>query len=249
MAVPVRAVLWDLDCTLVDTEKLSVDAFVRAHRECAAGLPLSVPDFRRYFGLPIEEILELMGLPQTMADAWRAACADLRELARPYQGAREILEELRQSGVRMAIITGRDRAGATTLLRQTGLAGFFEAMTAADGPVAPKPAPDGVWVLCDELGVCPSRTVLVGDACGDMMAGRAAGIRTIACTWGTGDPAELAEHRPWRFAHQVAELQPLLGLRPVPCPAAGRTRLARQLRLRSRAGYGGGFQVMGRLAS
>lgn len=71
-----------------------------------------------------------------------------------------------------------------------------------------KPAPDVVLAAMAGLGANAQDCLLVGDSAADMEAGRLAGVRICAVTYGYGDPAELAK---WHPAYQVSDLRELVG--------------------------------------
>jgi len=158
---PLRAVLFDLDGTLVRSE---LD-FDRIRREAGIeGVPIleymaqAPPERRR----EIAEILE-------RHEAEAAACCA------PADGVREVLGWLRTRRIGSAIITRNSRRSAETVMRRLGLP--VEAVVARED-AAPKPSPEPVLRACRALGVLPAETLMVGDFIFDIQAGRAAGART-----------------------------------------------------------------------
>jgi len=158
---PLRAVLFDLDGTLVSSE---LD-FDRIRREAGIeGVPIleymaqAPPERRR----EIAEILE-------RHEAEAAACCA------PADGVREVLDWLRTHRIGSAIITRNSRRSAETVMRRLGLP--VEAVVARED-AAPKPSPEPVLRACRALGVSPAEALMVGDFIFDIQAGRAAGART-----------------------------------------------------------------------
>jgi len=72
------------------------------------------------------------------------------------------------------------------ILTQFGLAGFFDHIQGTDG-IPCKPAPDVLLLSLTRFGLRPEEVLMVGDSAPDIAAGRAAGVRTCAVTWGYGN--------------------------------------------------------------
>jgi HAD superfamily hydrolase (TIGR01509 family) len=171
---PPRGVIFDLDGTL--TEPL-LD-FEAIRRE------LGIPS-----GAPIIEALD--GFDD---DARARAEVILRRREREAiaaatlaDGCRELLALLAGRQVAVAILTRNIRDAVDDFVRRFGFR-FAAVFTREDGP--PKPAPHGVRVLCQQLGLTPAEVWTVGDYKYDVMAGRDAGCRTVLVRG--APPADLA---------------------------------------------------------
>jgi len=105
-----------------------------------------------------------------------------------------LLGHLRETGVRVAVVTTDHRAATVETLRILGIAHLVELLVCGDDGLPSKPAPDMLLAACGWSGVEPARTVVVGDTLGDLlMAQRAgAGLRVAVLT-GPGDPEKLAQ--------------------------------------------------------
>ena len=126
-----------------------------------------------------------------VASAWHSP--DPVTLARPITDLAALFRELRSRGVRVAIATSDDREPTERTLEHLGVGAFVEALACADDGRPVKPAPDAVLWICDQLGVPPSRTAVIGDARADLAMGRAAGAgRVIGVLTGASDRAALA---------------------------------------------------------
>ncbi|MFE4059396.1 HAD family hydrolase [Streptomyces sp. NPDC059096] len=210
MSAQVKAVLFDLDGTLAETAHITAAALTRACAQAgvAGGPPLT--EFHALSGLPLEEIVGRLGLPGEVAELYRAAAGAMVTEARLFPGALTLLSVLRARGVRVGVITGKDRPRALATLDHLKIGDLVEALATPSDPPAPKPSPEGVWWLCQEFGIPTEDAVLVGDSAADMAAGRAAGVRTVACGWGVGRFETPARHGPWRVITRFGELTVLL---------------------------------------
>lgn len=183
----VRAVIFDLDGTLGDTFGLIIAAWNAAVRP-VLGFEHSAEEVIARFGIPDTAMLR-RELPEA---AWEEAIARFHEhyeaehgMAQVFAGVPEMLGELRQRGLKLGLMTGKGRRSTMTTLRQFGWSEMFEAVVTGEDTTNQKPAPDGLLLAAKQLGLRPDECVYVGDSPGDIAAGKAAGMRTLAAAWHT----------------------------------------------------------------
>jgi phosphoglycolate phosphatase-like HAD superfamily hydrolase len=118
--------------------------------------------------------------------SWHAP--DPVALAQPVTDLRTLLGRLRGRVRLFAVATSDERDPTERTLAALGIAGDMAALACADDGFPSKPAPDAVLSLCEQLGVPPSRTAVVGDSPADLRMGRSAGAaRVIGVLTGVGD--------------------------------------------------------------
>lgn len=105
-------------------------------------------------------------------------------LVRPYPGVREHLEELAAAGHPLAVVTNKPARFAVPIVEHLGLAGLLPVVVGGDSAPARKPDPAPLRFALERLGAAPAGAVMVGDGIQDLRAGRALGLRTIACLFG-----------------------------------------------------------------
>lgn len=177
-----QAVVFDLDGTLVDTMSLVFRAYqyalapyrpVPTREEIMAvlGGPIQV-GLERLLppGAPLEEALQRM---------WAYGEAH-REEVELLNGAVDLLGRLRESGVRVGLWTGRDRASTRLILDAFQLWDYLQAVVCGDDLPTHKPDPQGLFVVLDQMRVEPARAAFVGDSIHDVRAGLKAGVYTVA---------------------------------------------------------------------
>lgn len=181
-----RAVLWDLDGTLVD----SGDYHWRAWRDTmrGEGVDLSYQQFLDSFGQRNDRILgHWLGADvatdviQRIGDAKEAM---YRELARheglvPLPGAEPWVTKLRRRGWSQAIASSAPRANVEVMLSAIGIAESIDAVVSAEDVSRGKPDPDVFLAAAARLGVLPARCVVVEDAAAGVEAARRGGLRSI----------------------------------------------------------------------
>ncbi|HEY6909408.1 MAG TPA: HAD-IA family hydrolase [Myxococcales bacterium] len=189
----VRAVVYDLDGTLIDSRADLADS-VNAML-ARMGLPRLPPEIVfGYIGEGAERLIRRsLGRHEPRyaeaAPIWREEYAR-RLLARTclYEGVEELL---RHPPDARGVLTNKPGDFAREILSGLGIAHAFRALVGGDE--APrKPAPDGLLRLCARLDARPAEALLVGDSAIDLATGRAAGVRVCAATWGLGERAALA---------------------------------------------------------
>lgn len=197
-----RAVVWDMDGTLIDSTTVVPDAYIAAIARLGGPALTREAVVAAYnLGPPAIMLTHLLGRASTDADL-REYLATLRAGApgaRPYPGIETTLAGLR-GRVGLGVFTGASRPSALILLEAAGLVDEFGVVVGGDEVGRQKPAPDGVLLACESLGVEPAAAAYVGDSPSDLRAARGSGARAFAAGWGhlytPDEPADLVLDRP-----------------------------------------------------
>ena len=181
-----RAILWDLDGTLVDTEEFHWLAWVETM--AAEGRPLTREQFLGTFGQRNASFLGGWLGPgageadiKRVGDAKEARCRELiRRRGCPLlPGAREWLEQMRAAGWRQAVASSAPRLNVEAMLDGAGIRSFFDATVASEDVSAGKPDPQVFLTAAARLGVHPGCCVVVEDAAAGIEGARRAGMPSI----------------------------------------------------------------------
>ncbi|MGI4815846.1 MAG: HAD-IIIA family hydrolase [Janthinobacterium lividum] len=122
-----------------------------------------------------------------------------------FEGAREMLVELRDAGYFLAVATGKSRVGLNRVLDAARLTSLFDATRCADETFS-KPHPAMLEELTRELGQSLSRTVMIGDTTHDLQMATNAGAASIAVLYGAHAEAPLRALAPLHCARDIADL-------------------------------------------
>jgi beta-phosphoglucomutase len=181
-----RAVLWDLDGTLVDSEEYHWQSW----RDTLApeGLSITYQQFLASFGMKNDPIMRTwLGADYTPERSVRLADAkeaDYRRLVAAYgltalPGAREWLTALHADGWKQAIVTSAPKANADVMLGALGLGSVFEAVITAEDVSHGKPDPEVFLTGAARVGVQAARCIVVEDAATGIEGARRAGMKCV----------------------------------------------------------------------
>jgi HAD superfamily hydrolase (TIGR01549 family) len=182
------AVLLDVDGTLVDSNYLQVDAWVRAFAD--HGIEVDAWRVHQTLGQAgpqlIERIadergIELDGdLADRVADAHSRHADESAGLLRAFDGARELVRAIRDHGARPVLATSASPDTLDRLRAVLDVEDELHAVTSSEDVEVSKPEPDLVHVALDAAGVGPQDAVFVGDSVWDVVAARRAGVPCVA---------------------------------------------------------------------
>ena len=212
--IAVDLIIFDLDGTLADTlPDLTAAANFALHR---LGLPEHSPEaVRGMIGGGERKLMERLLGPAHQDRV--EECLELYldhytrhngELTHLYPGVPETLALV--SGKRLAVLSNKLQRLTQQTLEAVDLARFFTAIRGGGEGFPLKPAPDPLLALAADLGVGPSRSLMVGDKIADIKAGREAGAFTAAVTYGYGDLDALTAASPDFLLARISQLPDLL---------------------------------------
>jgi pyrophosphatase PpaX len=112
-------------------------------------------------------------------------------LIRCYDDVDSTVAMLSKRGHELAIVTSKSEALAMRGLAHVGLARFMDTVVGCDSSTRHKPDPEPVEIALRRLDCAPENAVFVGDSVHDILAGNAAGVTTLAATWGAFKKADL----------------------------------------------------------
>jgi len=197
-ALPVDAVLFDLDGTLADTAGDLAGALNRVRNERGLA-PLPVASLRAHASSGARGLLGAgMGVAPDDAEypvlreaflAHYETC--LAETTRLFEGVAELLDALDARGFAWGIVTNKAARFTVPVVAALNLAGRAAAVVSGDTTPHPKPHPEPLFHAARALGMPPARCAYVGDDLRDIAAGNAAGMPTLVARWGylgTGEP-------------------------------------------------------------
>ena len=189
MTAAVRAVVFDFDGTIVDTETPVYEAWAAAYRFAGVEpVPLErwLQDLGKADGQGLDvrallcEQLGVSEMPED-AEAHRQATRDAMVHAQPIRdGVRAWLDAAHSSGIRLAVASSSSSAWVVPHLERLGLDTYFSAVSCADPGIPGKPDPTVYLRACADLAVEPGESLAIEDSTHGVSAAIAAGMRCIA---------------------------------------------------------------------
>lgn len=188
-------IFFDLDGTLVDTAP-DLGGAANHVRESLGLAPLPLASYRPVASAGARGLLGMaLGITPEHADFPRHRDAFLAHYALHladnsplFEGFEQMLRAFEEGGIRWGVMTNKPKRYTEALMAALGLDARAAAVVSADEVPNAKPAPDGLLLACERAGLNPSDCWYVGDDLRDIVAGRAAGMRTVAAAWGYEGP-------------------------------------------------------------
>jgi phosphoglycolate phosphatase len=203
-------VVFDLDGVLIDSREANVQAFSRGLEAAGQGTPDS-REVTRLIGLSAQEMLRRLGCPEDQVEPIYHGVVkphyleSLPQLARPVEGACQVLAGLRQRGHRLVACTSGDRALQEKALRHIGLWHHLEAMQTPDDSCYHKPQVEYFQELLDRIGY-QGQVVHVEDSQVGLQMGLDWGAITVFADYGFGTPEPLKPHYRIQSLGQLLEV-------------------------------------------
>lgn len=185
----IKNYIFDFDGTVADTIGGIVATMQETFRLHGREVP-SVEDIKGVIGLPLDGCMRGLGI----ADEGDVAelCATYRRIfpdiamsqIELFPKVKETLTELHKQGKRLAIATSRNKQSLTEIMKRHGVLDYFDLLVSASDSYAPKPAPDMVLRILEQLGISENDTLVIGDTTFDIEMGNKAHCWTCAVTYG-----------------------------------------------------------------
>lgn len=189
MSKGIRAIGFDLDGTLIDSEEAIVASFILAFEEVGGPVP-DAKTIQGTISVPLYEQLAILvdGDVTAHADAYRRHYARIAPgKADLFPGVREALHRAHQSGLHLGVATSKRREAAEQHLNHLGIRDLFQCCIGPEDVQNPKPAPDAIHLLCEQLDVQPDELAYIGDSPLDLRAATSAGAYSVGVLTGSGN--------------------------------------------------------------
>jgi pyrophosphatase PpaX len=185
-------VLFDLDGTLIDSGEIILSSFRHATQTV---LEREIPDEVLAAAVGGSNIYEQMRAfdeerAEELVRVYREHNEPLHDDLVAFEGIERVLERLKSEGRQLGIVTAKRRRTVDLAFAILPLERYFDAVVTAEQTDFHKPHPEPVLTALERLGSEPAEAAFVGDSPFDMGAGNAAGVFTVAVSWGKIHPVE-----------------------------------------------------------
>lgn len=193
----VRAVVLDVDGTLVDSNDAHTRAWVEALR--SGGHEVPYDKVRRLIGMGSDNLLPgAVGVEKDtpegkqLSEAWKAIFSkDYLPKIEAFPHTAELLQRMSDGGLRLAVASSAEKDMLDTLLERAGADGLIQELASSTDARNSKPDPDIIRAALDRLQEAPEHVLMIGDTPYDVEAAHRAGVGIIAFRCGGWDDAGL----------------------------------------------------------
>ena len=205
----------DYDGVLVDSLEHLLALAIRAQARLGLGRPPTHDDFRLIDNLTFRDLALRCEVPECELPRYAGLMFELqredRHVPALFAGIADLLLAL-SARHHLAIVTASLEANVRAVLRAHRLEHTVSAVL--DGSEGGDKA-QRIGIARERFAVAAARTWMVGDAVSDIRAGHAAGVRTLAVSWGYQSPARLAAEAPTQLAARPADIERMIDTGPV----------------------------------
>lgn len=202
----IKAVLFDFDGTLINTNQLIFASYQHAF-QTVLGRDITKKEIQSLYGRPLYSSLSVYGEYQdalySVYREYNAAHHDA--MIQKFEGASEGVRALQRQGKKLAVVTSKRLVTLQKGLEFLDIADCFDVLITPDDTDRHKPDPMPIQLACDRLDVVPEHAVMVGDSIFDFQSGREAGTQLAAVTYST-TLDDILSYQPEYVVDSVLEL-------------------------------------------
>mgnify|MGYP003307327953 CR=1 FL=1 len=182
-----KLVLFDLDGTLIDTDKLIFMSYKHVLNKYRSDYKVSFDEMIDFLGPTLMDTFKVyfpgMDHDEIIEEYREYNVSHHRKFVNAFKGAESTLKELRELGIHVGVVTSKRKDVADFGLQEFGLDKYCEILVDCDDVKNFKPHPEGILKAIEHFKAQPNETLMVGDSKSDMMAGMNAGCDVAAVSY------------------------------------------------------------------
>ncbi len=204
----IKAILFDLDGTLINTNELIIQSFKHAFRK-HFNAEMEEQKIIRFFGEPLTKSME--SLDPDNAEVLMKYFKDFNEkqhdiLAQRYEGTEKAIVMLKEKGIKVGVVTSKRRIMAERSLKLIGVYELMDIIITPEDTDRHKPDGAPMLLACERLGIMPEEALMVGDSIYDLQCGKNAESKTCVVTYSSFSMDELMNYEPDYVVDRLEEL-------------------------------------------
>lgn len=203
-----KGIIFDIDGTLTSTNQLIFDTFNFVANKYLYKT-FTDKEIIGMFGPTEEVILKILfknNYDEAVKDYYDYYKSH-HEIANLYPGIKELLDEIKNSGIYISIYTGKGRLSSIITLTELGIINYFDMIVSGDDVDEHKPSPQGITMFVDKFNLKREEVLMIGDSPADINAAKAAGVQIASVIWDSYSEQELKNLNGNNIFHNVAELK------------------------------------------
>ncbi|MFC4077483.1 pyrophosphatase PpaX [Salinithrix halophila] len=207
-------ILFDLDGTLLDTTPLILASFQHTLDRFCPG-QYREEDVLACLGEPLRDQMKRFGGEEradVMVDTYREHnISHHDQLVNAFPGVLETVRRFHQEGIRLGVVSNKQRITVEMGLALCGLASFIDAVVCHGDTEKAKPDPAPLYLALKQMNGLPERALMVGDSRYDILAAKGAGIASAGVAWAAHGSESLRPYKPDYMLEEIQDLYGILG--------------------------------------
>ncbi|MBC8062496.1 MAG: pyrophosphatase PpaX [Clostridiaceae bacterium] len=195
----IEAVLFDLDGTIVNTNNLILKSFRHTFKTHFKNMDIQDEEIIKLFGEPLKQSMQKYGKENVdkLIDIFHEYNESNHDvLTEGFEGVEDTLKKLKDSGIKLAIVTSKRRIMVERSLNLFNLKHYFDVIVTPEDTKIHKPFAEPALKACELLRVSPSKSLMVGDSHNDILCGKNAGNKTCLVKYTMLPLDELLKYSP-----------------------------------------------------
>lgn len=182
----IKYLLFDFDGTIVNTNDVIIESFQATYEHFYGGR-VDEEKITRVFGEPLMVTMArdfpMVSIENAMQFYRQYQFSHADELVKEFPGIKEMLDELKDLGYKMVIVTSRTTESTLKYLNMFNLAEYFDDIVSCDDTTIHKPNPEPIYIALSKLNAKKEEAIMIGDGHFDIKCANNAGVKSILVGW------------------------------------------------------------------
>ncbi len=196
----IKHVCFDLDGTLINSYETIYKATLKALEELKINSKIEEKEFHKRIGWHFVDIFEDLNIPvadfELFIGIYKDHYFDFINESEIYPGVLELLKKLKNENIKVSLLTTKGQGQADKIIDHFELREYFDLVMGRRNGVAHKPSPEPLQLICSELNIKTTDSMMVGDTELDIKCGKNASSKTCAVTYGYRTKEMLLKENP-----------------------------------------------------
>ncbi|MEE9450255.1 MAG: HAD family hydrolase [Ignavibacteriaceae bacterium] len=210
----IKHICFDLDGTLIDSKITILKSTIAALKELNIEASLPEDKFITMIGMHFIDIFDEFKIDvpdfNEFISVYKSLYFNFIDESLPFPGVAKVLKYFTEKGIKTSLLTTKAQDQADKIIDHFGLRKNLSYVMGRRNGVAHKPSAEPLLIICVELGIQPSETLMVGDTELDINCGKNAGALSCGVTYGYRTEENLKEYNPDFLINDISELKDLL---------------------------------------